>query len=639
MSRKRATPKIRNVSVSVQSPGGMTLVQKQPQRQARMLSYVVLGLCMLTFSVFLQAVNFAFINFDDNIYVSQNPAIQKGLTTEGIKYAFGTYIPNWHPLTWLSHMLDCQLFDLNAGGHHLTNVLLHTANVVVLLFLLIKLTGAFWRSTAVAALFAVHPLHVESVAWVAERKDVLSCLFWLLTIWMYVGYVRGPDPRKKYILSLLMFALAIMSKPTVVTLPFVLLLLDYWPLERLSRASFAALLKEKIPFFLLSVVLSVTTYVGQNHAGAMAASQITPGLHIPNALVSYALYLRDLIWPQSLGVLYPYPPSIPGSDVFLSIVILAVISTLVVWYARKARYLLVGWLWFLGVLVPMIGLVQVGPQSRADRYTYISAIGIFLIVVWAATEAARRYSVSRKVLVVSSAIILLALAARSWTQVGYWKTSESLYTHTIAITGRNPILKNDLGFILDEEHRVREAEVYYRNAVLEDPSYFEAYRNLGINLLVQQKWTEALDALNQAVRLKPTDAPSIYQRAVALSQLKRVPEAIQGFQDALRYNLTPSLYVAVAHEFLGQLWLQTGQNQAALRELDTALAINPDFVEARVNRALVLAALGRLQDSSAELTRLLTTNPKDERILGAWQYVQSKLQEGAAGRLPPGGGK
>jgi tetratricopeptide (TPR) repeat protein len=326
--------------------------------------------------------------------------------------------------------------------------------------------------------------------------------------------------------------------------------------------------------------------------------------------------------------------------VFLSGIILAVITTLVVWLARKSPYLPVGWFWFLGVLVPMIGLVQVGQQARADRFTYISAIGIFLIVVWAAMEAAKHYSVPRRALVGLSAVILFALTARSWAQVRYWKNSESLETHTIAITGRNPVLKNNLGSTLDREHRVREAELYYRSAVLEAPGYAEAYTNLGGNLLEQQKWTEALDALNQAIRLKPNNAPVIYQRAVALSQLKRVPEAIQGFQDALRYNLTPLLYVAVAHAFLGQLWLQTGQNQAALRELDTALAIKPDFADARVNRALVLAALGRLQESSAELTRLRTANPKDERILGAWQYVQGRLQEGAAGRvLHPGGGK
>jgi tetratricopeptide (TPR) repeat protein len=582
---------------------------------------------VLTFSVFLQAVNFDFINLDDDIYVSQNQTVQKGLTAEGIEYAFTAQMPYWHPMTWLSHMLDCQLFGLNAGWHHFTNVVLHTANVIALLLLLIRLTGALWRSALVAALFAVHPLHVESVAWIAERKDLLSCLFWLLTIWMYVGYTKDPNSRRKYIISLALFMLAVMSKPTVVTLPFVLLLLDYWPLKRLSRASAGALVKEKVPFFLLSAVSSVITYVGQKHSGAVTAIETTP--RIANALVSYVLYLRDLIWPQSLGVLYPIPLRIPGSDVFLSVIILAVITTLVVWVARKLPYLSLGWFWFLGVLVPMIGLIQVGDQARADRFTYLSAIGIFLIAAWGAAEAAKYYSLPRAALVGLSAVILFALAARSWSQVRYWKTSESLETHTIAITGRNPVLKNNLGSTLNSEHRVREAELYFRSAVLEAPGYVDAYTNLGINLLGQQKWTEALDALNQAIRLKPNNAAAIYQRAVALSQLNRVPEAIQGFQDALRYNLTPLFYVAVAHEYLGQLWLQTGQNQDALKELDTALAINPDLMEAHVNRALVLAALGRLQESSAELTRLRATNPKDEPIQRAWQYVQGRLQAGS----------
>jgi tetratricopeptide (TPR) repeat protein len=367
--------------------------------------------------------------------------------------------------------------------------------------------------------------------------------------------------------------------------------------------------------------------VGQTRAGAVTAIGTAP--RIANALVSYVLYLRDLIWPQSLGVLYPIPLSIPGSDVFLSVLILAVITTLVVRFARKLPYLPVGWFWFLGVLVPMIGFLQVGDQARADRFTYISAIGIFLIVAWAATDAAKHYSVLRRFLAGLSAVILFALAARSWDQLHFWKNSEYLETHTIAITGRNPVLKNNLGSTLNRERRVPEAEMYFRSAVLEAPGYAEAYTNLGINLLAQQKWIEALDALNQAIRLKPNNAAAMYQRGVALSQLNRVPEAIRSFQDALRYNLTPPFYVAVAHEYLGQLWLQTGHNEDALKELDTALAMNPDSVEARVNRALVLAALGRLQESATELTRLRTTNPKDERILRAWQYVQSRLQAGS----------
>jgi tetratricopeptide (TPR) repeat protein len=627
MSRKNATPRRTNVSVSVQSSGGATLTQRQPQNQARLILYVAIGLCVLTFSVFVQAIHFDFINLDDDIYVSQNPTIQKGITTEGIEYAFTAQMPYWHPTTWLSHMLDCQLFGLNAGWHHLTNVILHTANVIVLFLLLLRLTEALWRSALVAALFAVHPLHVESVAWIAERKDVLSCLFWLLTIWMYVSYTRGPNSRSKYIISLLLFTLAVMSKPTVVTLPFVLLLLDFWPLKRLTMASAGTLLRKKIPFFLLSMGSSAITYVGQTRAGAVTAIGTTP--RIANALVSYVLYLRDLIWPQSLGVLYPIPLSIPGSEVFFSVLILAVITTLVVWFARKLPYLPVGWFWFLGVLVPMIGFLQVGDQARADRFTYISAIGIFLIVAWAATDAAKHYSVPRRTLGGLSAVLLFALAARSWDQLRFWKNSEYLETHTIAITGRNPVLKNNLGSTLNSEQRVREAELYFRSAVLEAPGYAEAYTNLGINLLAQQKWIEALDALNQAIRLKPNNAAAIFQRGVALSQLNRVPEAIRSFQDALRYNLSPLVYVAVAHEYLGQLWLQTGHNEDALKELDTALAMNPDSVEARVNRALVLAALGRLQESATELTRLRTTNPKDERILRAWQYVQSRLQAGS----------
>lgn len=599
-------------------------------RESRGVLYLItLGLCALTFCVFLQVARFDYINLDDPQYI--NAMVQKGLTAQGIKYAFVSLVPNyWHPLTWLSHMADCQFFGLTPGWHHLTSVILHTESVVVLFFFLHRLTGTLWRSAIVAALFAIHPLHVESVAWVSERKDVLSCLFWLLTMWMYVDYAKDTRSKRKYIFSVAFYLLAIMSKPTVVTLPLALLLIDYWPLKRLSLESFGARVKEKIPFFLLSGILMVTTHLGQKQEGALDVGH-TEGIRIANALVSYVVYLRDLVWPQSLGVLYPFPLSVPDVDVVFSVTVLTVISAFVFWYGRKSRYLVVGWLWFLGVLVPMIGFVQVGPQARADRYTYISAIGIFVMVVWGVEEAAKRYRVPRKLLISVSAAVLIALAARSWVQVRYWKNGETLYTHTIAITGRNPVLKRNLGSILNNEHRQREAEPYYRSAIVDAPDFVDAYAGLGINLVEQREWEEGANALTRALQTKPDNPAAIYQRAIALSHLNRVPEAIQDFQDVLHYNLRPS-DKAAAEESLGKLWLESGDNQAALTELNAALAINPDSVEARINHALALAALGRLADSFGELTRLRAAYPKDERVLHAWQDIQNRIRPGIHGK-------
>jgi protein O-mannosyl-transferase len=623
MSRKR-TVQHATATVSIETRPA----RAESDHQQLRVWLVALALCILTLSVYAQTVHFDFINFDDDKYVSDNPHVRNGITVEGIEYAFTSFKDfYWHPVTWLSHMLDCQLFGVDAGWHHVTNVVVHTANVILVLLLLLRLTGAFWRSTLVAALFAIHPLHVESVAWIAERKDLLGCLFWLLTTWMYVGYVRGPksSQRKRYVLAVLMFLLAIMSKPTVVTLPFALLLLDYWPLERLTLASAVKLVREKIPFFALSFVSSVITYLGQKQGGAVQdLNKLAPGVHIRNVFVSYVLYLRDLIWPRSLGVLYPLPHSIPVSSFLLSIVILMALTVLVLRQWRKAPYLAVGWLWYLGVLTPMSGIVQVGEASRADRFTYIPSIGLFVLIVWGAWEAAQRYSVKRSVLACISALLLLAFAARAWNQVGYWRDGETLYTHTITITGSNPLLENNLGATLEQKGEWREGEKYLRASIREDPYDVDTYDNLATSLVEQGKFAEALEVATQAVGLQPRNAVAIYNRAIALDQLNQVPAAIQGFQEALGYGLPPN-FVAPAHEYLGQMWLVSGQNQAALKELETALAMQPDLLEARINHALALAALGRRQEAAAELDQLRTADPKDGRILQAWQYVHSLL--------------
>jgi len=482
----------------------------RPSKERLAVGLTCIFLLGLVWVVFGQTLNHGFVNYDDGQYVYENPRITAGLSLDGIGWAFThVHAYNWHPLTTISHMLDCQLYDLHPWGHHLSNVLLHAVGTVFLFLALRELTQARWPSAFVAAVFAIHPLHVSSVAWISERKDVISGIFFMLTLWTYARYARN---RRRlwvsYVFALVFFAVGLMCKPTLVTLPFVLLLLDYWPLERFGGGSGKAkrkilyLVIEKIPFFLLSFVLCVVTVLAQN----VVASPVPLGTRVSNALVSYIVYTGQMFWPLDLAVVYPYP--IHGLSVALTIVVLLlliVISMLVFLWRREFPFLLVGWLWFLGVLVPMIGLIQVGVQARADRYTYLAEIGLYVLVTWGAIELLSRWRYGRETSIVAMVLIITALTAESYSETRYWRNSESLWRHALAKTGDNYIAENNLGTILISEGKAEEAMERFREVLRINPDFSDAHYNLGLLLLDEGRPNEAVPQFREVLRLNPND--------------------------------------------------------------------------------------------------------------------------------------
>src|SRR5262245_61167751 len=399
---------------------------------------VCLGLVAVTLAVFGQTLTHDFVNFDDHVYVYENPLVIRGLSTEGVIEAFThTHARNWHPLTTLSHMLDCQLYGLNAGGHHLTNIILHTISVLLLLLVLKQMTGALWQSAFVAALFAIHPLHVESVAWIAERKDVLSAVFLMLTLAAYARYVRAPSARR-YLLVALLFGFGLMSKSMLVTLPFVLLLLDYWPLDRFGahksevRRRLPTLIKEKIPFLALSTFSCMATLFAQRQ-GPSAIDQLPFLWRLENAFVTYVTYVWQMLWPARLAVFYPHPNDrLPLLQVTGAVALLVGTSLVVISLRRTLPYLVTGWFWYLGMLVPVIGVVQVGEQAHADRYTYLPQVGLYIMIAWTVGDLLVESTRRRRALVgVIAAMAVVSLSARAFGQTSYWKNSETLWNHAL----------------------------------------------------------------------------------------------------------------------------------------------------------------------------------------------------------------
>jgi tetratricopeptide (TPR) repeat protein len=565
---------------------------------------VCIFLAAMTWLVFGQTLRHEFVSFDDNLYVCENPAVTHGLNLKGVGWAFThIVVANWHPLTMMTHMLDCRLYGLNAGGHHLTNVLLHTASVILLFLVLRRMTGALWRSALVAAVFAIHPLRVESVAWVAERKDVLSGLFFMLTLWAYVRYVgksKAHSPKSKvfYGLVLLFFVLGLMSKPMVVTLPFVLLLLDYWPLNRFTPPPVPAvtgkgdslknhflpwrLILEKIPLLALSGAACVATMMIQKDIIA----PVPLALRIGNAAVSYVVYLRQMFCPAGLAVLYPYPQnSLPGWKIALAVVLLAAISAGVFLRRQRQPYLLMGWLWYLGMLIPVIGLVQVGGQAHADRYTYLPQIGLYLALIWAVGSLGAGWRHRRVVLGGLSTVILVALIFCARTQTSYWRNSEVLWTHTLACTSDNYIAHYNLGDALVKMGRRDEAIAQYQKTLQITPNYAEAHDNLGSVLLQKGRVDEAIAHYQTALRITPENATAHNNLGNALRQKGRVDEAIAQCQVALQIN--PDY--ADAHDNLGNALFQKRRVAEAITHYQKALQINPDYAEAHNNLAWVLA--------------------------------------------------
>jgi Tfp pilus assembly protein PilF len=477
----------------------------------------------------------------------------------------------------------------------------------VLFFLLWHITGAFWRSAAAAALFAVHPLRVESVAWVAERKDLLGCLFFLLALWCYADWVRARPAKRSYALALVCFVLALASKPTVVTLPFVLLLVDYWPLER--REPLWPRVREKLPFFALAAASSVLTYIGQKRWGAMEELAFVPfPARVANALVAYARYLRDVFWPQTLALPYPYRADLPPATVWLAAAVVAAITGAVIWQARR-RYLPTGWFWFVGALVPMIGLVQVGHQSRADRFTYIPFIGLCLLIVWGAAELAGRFAVGGGTLAAISTVVILALAARSRAQVEYWQNTETIFEHTVAVTRDNRLAHYNLGYYYLLKNRPAQAEPHLREVIRLNPAAVNSFKNLGKALFDQGRFAEALPMFTEAVRLRPDFAVAIMDRAVTLNRLGRHEEALAGFQQALARGL-PDVLAADAHNHLGALLVGSGRLDEGVASLRDAVRLNPRLDTAHMNLARTLMAVGQDREALEHVRIVVTHNPR-----------------------------
>jgi Flp pilus assembly protein TadD len=618
---------------------------------------ICLALALVTAILYWPITGHDFVSIDDQEYIQENSHVTPGLTWSGIAWAFETgYASNWHPLTWVSHMLDCTLYGLRPGGHHLTNLLLHAADTLLLFLLLNQMTRAPWRSAFVAALFAWHPLHVESVAWASERKDVLSTLFWLLTTMAYVRYVRGsgtdqPRSRAWYYVALICFALGLMCKPMLVTLPCALLLLDFWPLNRRERTPrsdgattqpqpWAHLIIEKLPFFALAGVASVVTYLVQATGGAVTSLEIIPpSARLANALLAYCRYLGKTLWPANLAIIYPYVKNWPPGLVLATAALLVALSAVFVLRARRSPWLIVGWLWFLGTLVPTIGLVQVGSQAMADRYMYVPGIGLFILVVWGAADLLGTSSHGR---MVAGAIGLVALAACvgvTQAQIRYWRDGETLFRHAVAVTRGNYIALNGLGGAVDHLGRKDEALDLYSQAVALNPHYPEGQYNLGTSLMDHGRLDDAVAHLRLAIADNPRYAQAQNNLGKALLELGHPDEAVAHLSQAVA--LSPDY--AEAHYNLGTLLLKQSKLPDAVGEFTVALRLKPAYAEAHSNLGVALMRLGRPAEGAgqlAEAVHLDPANPQARSNLGLALLERNQPAEAAeqlseAARLDP----
>jgi len=589
-------------------------VSVQPRFPAWLLAAL---LALVTIALYWPALRCDFIALDDPEYVTENLHVQGGLSWEGVKWAFLNPVSaNWHPVTMLSHMLDYQLFGLKPWGHHLTNLLLHALNTGLVFLLLRSMTGALWRSALVAVLFGVHPLHVESVAWVAERKDVLSAFFFLLTLLCWVQFVsestvHSPCSRVFYGASLAMFALGLMSKAMLVTLPCVLLLLDYWPLKRIGdggwrMADFKKLFLEKIPFFVLAAAASLVTLAVQKQGGAVITVEEYPlGDRVENVLISYCRYLGKMLWPTDMAVFYPHPGYWPLMEVLLAGVFLFGISAVLFLGRHRYPFLLVGWLWFVGTLVPVIGLVQVGKQSMADRYTYIPSLGLLVLIIWGAHELAGRRRHQVMVLSRAGAAAVVLCIALTREQLGYWQDNETLFRHALDVTQNNCVAHNGLGVALARNGQINEAISEYREALRLDPDYADAHYDLGNAFFIKSQTDEAISEYREAIRLIPEDAAAHNNLGNALDKKGRIDEAVSQLQTAL--HLKPDY--AEAHYNLGMAFFNKGQVDEAIGEFQAALRLKPDYAEAHNNLGAALGGQGRTDEAISQFREAIRLNP------------------------------
>jgi len=567
--------------------------------------WICLLLILVILAVYGQVAFFEFSGYDTPGYVYENPAVKAGLTPRSIAWAFTSlHASNWHPLTWLSHMLDVQLFGLDAGRHHLVNVLFHIANSLLLYGVLRAMTGRLWPSCLVALLFALHPLHVQSVAWVAERKDVLSTLLGLLAMGAYVRYGLRPAVGS-YLPVLLFFILGLMAKPMIVTLPFVFLLLDFWPLQRFQigrslppgrlppgSSSKAALILEKIPLFMISAASSVVTIYAQQAGGAVSSlTEIALSDRVLNALVAYAAYIVKMIWPARLAVIYPYPGGWPAWQIAAAFCLLAGISFLVVRCRQSRPWLVVGWLWYLGTLVPVIGLVQVGAQAMADRYTYMPFIGLFIMVAWELAALTGRFRAVRALVYAITAAVVLAAGAAAFNQVGYWRNTVTLFERTLEVTRNNYIAHNSLGHHWLEQGDTERAAAHFQEALLINPAFELAHTNLGLIQSRRGNLDAAMQHYVRALQINPNYSIAHNNMGNAFYRLGKANKAIAHYLAAIRIN--PEY--AEAYNNLGAALIRTGEIDKAVMFFRRAIRIDPNYLDARNNLENTLSALKKSQ--------------------------------------------
>jgi tetratricopeptide (TPR) repeat protein len=616
---------------------------------------IALLLFALVVGTFLPALHHGFVSFDDNVYVYENARIQVGLSWDNLRWALTTLDAGfWHPLTWLSLLLDGQLFGLRPGGYHLTSLLLHAASTVLLFVLFRLMTGATWRSAFVAALFALHPLHVEPVAWVAGRKDVLSTLFWLLALLMYVRYagVRRQEARGRrekaetrnphhasryYLLALFFFVCGLMSKTMVVTLPVILLLLDWWPLQRFqlnaqpsTLNALRPLFLEKVPFLAAALVCGLLTLRAENSVGALSTdAALTVSERLANAALSYVRYLVQTVWPSGFAVYYPYPAAFSLGPVVGAGLSLLTVSAVLLRAASRRPGLAFGWIWYVVTLLPVIGLIQVGSHSHADRYAYVPLIGIFTLLVWGAEDLTRRWRYQAVIASAAAVLVISLCAALSRHQLGYWRDSETLLRHAIAVTRDNEPMHNNLGTVLVGQGRLDEAIGQFREAIRLNPESAGVHDNLGATLARQGKLDEALLPLREAIRLDPACADAHNNLGAVLGRQGRLDEAIDHLQLAIK--LTPG--DAGAHCNLGDALASTGRLDEAIGQYQEALRLKPDDPETRVNLGVALGRKGRLDEAIVLFQQAVQANPK---LVNAHNDLASALlRQGRAGEALP----
>ena len=635
------------------------------------LALISLALLAVTFLLYCKSFRYGYVLFDDSGYVYENPMVQSGISLKGIAWAFTTFeFANWHPLTWISYMLDVQLFGLNPGAQHAINVVLHAGATVLLFLAFQRMTREVWCACTLAAVFALHPLHVESVAWIAERKDVLSTFLLTLTLLLYVRYVERPRPTR-YLWMFTAFALSLLAKPMAVTFPFVLLLIDIWPLKRIAPSSWRMDLRlrvlEKVPLLAISALAGMLTFLAQRRGGAVTSFAVIPiADRLGNALSAYLKYIGKAVWPVDMALLYPFQPP-AAATVILALVILAAVTIMAVKAFRTRPYFLVGWLWYLGMLLPVIGLVQIGRQSMADRYMYLPLVGLSIPPIWMANEFLEKRPFATPLGRGAAILVLAVFAALTYRQLDYWKNSETLFQHTIAVTTDNPVIETNLGIVLERQGKFDEAEKLYREALAADPKHVLALSYLGAIVAERGKHDEAIALYRKALAADPSYAEAHEHLGHEFSIAGRDADAFRELKEAMRGSSLVRLY---AHVDLGILLANRGDYAGAKQSLEAALDLDnrraeiwsdlcgvlnhlgeldqaskdcgkalrlrPDSPDARLNLAGTLAARGQTAAAAEELSRVLATNPNDAAARNALEALKRKSRPGPSTRAENG---